>query len=172
MENGIVYNAAVNKYIYPNEKIHKFTLLTIKEQYKTISQKTLYRMIYNKQFCNDNIQNKDNEIWKEIDRTNGVYYISNSGRVKSLKGYNAIILKPFYNKGGYARVDIVQDGKKTTKLIHRLVAAAFLPFPQSIEMQIHHKDFDNTNNAADNLQWLNPAEHRKKHIEKEIKKNG
>ena len=81
MENGIVYNAAVNKYIYPNEKIHKFTLLTIKEQYKTISQKTLYRMIYNKQFCNDNIQNKDNEIWKEIDRTNGVYYISNSGRV-------------------------------------------------------------------------------------------
>ena len=172
MENGIVYNAAVNKYIYPNEKIHKFTLLTIKEQYKTISQKTLYRMIYNKQFCNDNIQNKDNEIWKEIDRTNGVYYISNSGRVKSLKGYNAIILKPFYNEGGYSRGDIVQDGEKTTKLIHRLVAAAFLPFPQSIEMQIHHKDFDNTNNAADNLQWLNPAEHRKKHIEKEIKKNG
>ena len=103
--------------------------------------------------------------WKEIDDTKGLYYISNKGRVKSLQGYEATILKPFNNQGGYARVDIVESGRRCTKLIHRLVAAAFLPLPEKIDMQLHHKDFDKDNNAADNLEWLNAAAHAEKHKE-------
>ena len=85
--------------------------------------------------------------------------------MKSLQGYEAIILRSFNNNGGYARVDIVENGKCQTKLIHRLVAAAFLPLPEKIDMQLHHKDFNKNNNAADNLEWLTAAEHAKKHCE-------
>ena len=65
---------------------------------------------------------------------------------------------------GYYRVDIFKDEQRTTKLIHRLVAAAFLEPPQNIDMQIHHKDFDSTNNKADNLIWLNPQQHKQIHL--------
>lgn len=96
---------------------------------KKISLKTLYKLVFNKPFSIDNIDNLKEEQWKEIDGTEGLYYISNKGRVKSLQGYETIILKPFANKAGYLRVDIIEGGKRRTKLIHRLVAAAFLPFP-------------------------------------------
>lgn len=81
-------------------------------------------------------------------------------------GYNAIILKTVRNKKGYDRVDIRYTDKRRTKLISRLVAAAFLPVPKSIEMQLHHKDFNKNNNAAENLEWLTPAEHNKIHSER------
>ena len=73
-------------------------------------------------------------------------------------------LKPFKTLKGYYRVDIFKDEQRTTKLIHRLVAAAFLEPPQNIDMQIHHKDFDSTNNKADNLIWLNPQQHKQIHL--------
>jgi len=60
--------------------------------------------------------------------------ISNKGRVKSLKRYKATILKTYRNQGGYLRVDIINGGFRQTKLVHRLVAAAFLPMPLSLEM--------------------------------------
>lgn len=170
-KEGQIYDKSKDKYIKPNKK-HLFTLRTETNERKIISLRTLYKLVYNERYCKDNIQNLDNEVWKEIDNTDKKYYVSNKGRVKSMQGYEAIILKPFKNKTGYERIDIIQqDEVRTTKLIHRLVAAAFLPIPKNIDMQIHHIDFNNCNNAADNLQWLNPAEHRKKHKEKEIKKN-
>ena len=46
-----------------------------------------------------------------------------------------------------------------SKLIHRLVAAAFLPLPDNIDYQLHHKDFNSLNNSADNLEWLSVSEH-------------
>lgn len=80
-----------------------------------------------------------------------------------MQGYNAIILKPYINQCNYNRVDIVQNGKRRSVLVHRLVAQYFLPLPDSIDMQLHHKDFDKNNNSADNLEWLTPAAHLLKH---------
>ena len=88
------------------------------------------------------------------------------GRIKSLRNYDAIILKPYSNQHGYLRVDIIQDGKRQSKLVHKLTAAAWLPMPAQIDYQLHHKDFDKKNNAAANLEYLSAAEHAKKHSER------
>ena len=161
-EDGTIYNSKEDKIIKPDSK-HIFILRTEDNKRKKIALKTIYKLIYHKNYCIDVIQDLEGEEWKEIDNTDKQYYISNRGRIKSLYGYNSIILKPFHNKKGYARVDIVIDGKRSTKLVHRLVAAAFLPLPQKIDMQLHHKDFDKDQNAADNLEWLDPIKHREKH---------
>lgn len=128
LEDGSLYNAAANQLIKISDK-HNYILRTTENTRKKVSLKTLYKLVYNKSFSLDNIQNLNDEQWKEIDYTDGQYFISNKGRVKSLQGYKAIILKAFVNQRGYARVDIVENGKRQTRLIHRLVAAAFLPFP-------------------------------------------
>ena len=167
LKNGSIYNAKYDTTIKPNKE-HTFTLTTIDNKRKKVALKTLYKLVYNKPYCIDNIKNLDNEQWKEIDDTEGLYYVSNKGRIKSLQGYEAIILKGFSNKSNYIRVDIIQGGERQTRLIHRLVAAAFLGVPDKLEMQLHHKDFNKHNNAADNLEWLTAAEHRKKHNERSL----
>lgn len=136
--------------------------------YKKIALKTLYKMVYNENYCRNNIEPLQGEEWRYIDRTDKLYMISSLGRCMSLQGYEAIILKPNII-GGYERVDIVQDGSRSSKLISRLVAAAFLMPPDSLDMQLHHKNGVKTCNAADNLVWLTPAAHRK--IHKEMRKN-
>ena len=161
-EDGSLYNAAADQTVKQSSK-HNYIIRTENNERKKVSLKTLYKLVYNKPYSKDCIENLENEQWKEIDDTEGLYFISNKGRVKSLQGYETIILKAFNNQGGYARVDIIEGGKRQTKLIHRLVAAAFLPLPQKLEMQLHHKDFDKDNNAADNLEWLTPAAHSEKH---------
>lgn len=162
LEDGRLYNSAADQMVKPSSK-HTYMIRTANNDRKKVSLKTLYKLVYNRPYSKDSIENLDNEEWKEIDDTNGLYYISSKGRVKSLQGYETIILKAFNNQSGYARVDIIEGGKRQTKLIHRLVAAAFLPLPQKLEMQLHHKDFDKDNNAADNLEWLTAAAHTEKH---------
>ena len=162
LKDGSIYNAKDNNTVRPDTK-HLYRLKTIDNKTKKVSLKKLYKLVYNDVYCIDRIDNLDDETWKEIDDTDGLYYISNKGRIKSFQGYEAIILKTFNNASGYARVDIIEEGKRQTKLVHRLVAAAFLPFPKRLDMQLHHKDFNKSNNAADNLEWLTAAEHLKKH---------
>lgn len=164
-DDCIVYNAETGQYIKPDNK-HQYKLKTTDNEYKKVSQRTLYKEVYNKHYCKDNTINIDNEEWKEIVGTEGKYYISNQGRIKSYQGYEAIILRPYSNKSGYLRVDIKEDGKRQSKLVHRLVAAAWLPMPERLDLQLHHKDFNKNNNAADNLEFLAAAEHMKKHREK------
>ena len=170
LEDGTIYNSADDTIINPDKR-HFFNLHTDNKYKKRVAQRTLYKLVYNKIFCIDDIQNIDNEQWKEIKDTNRYYYISDKGRIKSLQGYRAIILKPFVNKGQYDRVDIVFNGKRRSMLVHRLVAQYFLPMPNSIDMQLHHKDFNKHNNAANNLEWLTPAAHSKIHCERMKEEN-
>lgn len=170
-EDGQVYNAAASSYIKP-DTFHKFKLKRTDNTYKTIALKTLYKNVYNKTYCIDNTENMLNEEWKEIENTDSQYFVSSLGRVKSYKGYQAIILKPYSNQNGYLRVDIIEQGQRQAKLVHRIVAAAFLPMPEKIDYQLHHIDGRKDSNAAANLVWLSPAEHRKKHKElAEIRRN-
>ena len=165
-DDGSVYNAAEKIDVQISDN-HIYTLRTNNSKRKKISLKTLYKLVFNKVYSKDSIKDLDGEIWKDIDDTEGFYKISNKGRCKSLHGYNTILLKPFCNKSGYARIDINVHGKRQTKLLHRLVAAAFLPLPDKAFMELHHKDFNKNRNDAENIQWLTHDEHIRKHKERE-----
>lgn len=164
-EDGRIYNAATKQYKAANSE-HRFLLNREDGSRRKIALKPLYKMVYGKPYCKDSIESLDNEEWKEIDNTEGIYYISSLGRVKSYSGYEAIILKPTVTPKGYHRLDIIQEGQRATKFVHRLVAAAYLQPPKNIDMQLHHKDFNKSNNAVNNIEWLTVAEHNKKHLER------
>lgn len=89
------------------------------------------------------------EIWKDIEGYEGLYQVSNEGRVKSLR--NNKILKPS-NLEKYPIVIFSVDGKRFGKKVHRLVAEAFIPNPQNLP-QVNHKDENKTNNNVQNLEW-------------------
>ena len=169
-KDGKVYDKQKDKTVSPNKK-RQFTLITTDNIRKTISLKSLYRLVYGKEYCKDDIKDLDGELWRVIDQTDNIYWTSNKGRIKSLRGYNAIILKPYKTHNGYHRVDIIESGQRRSYLCHRLIAACWLPLPEKINYQLHHKDFNKNNNAPDNLEWLSPSEHQKKHNERSEKKS-
>lgn len=96
------------------------------------------------------------ETWKPITCTDNVKYeVSSEGKVRNLK--TGRILKPFYNPKGYAKVDLTSASndktKKTYKLVHRLVAQAFIPNNDQSKTIINHKDENPRNNSVANLEW-------------------
>ena len=96
-----------------------------------------------------------NEIWKDIEGYEGLYQISNYGRVKSLRfnhtDNNPRILKNVIVKG-YCCVNLYKDKKMKMLKVHRLVAQAFIPNPNNLPV-INHIDEDKTNNFVGNLEW-------------------
>ena len=97
------------------------------------------------------------ETWKKIAGYEGMYEVSDLGRVKSLKHGKEKILKPQKINNGYLLVDLYKDGHKKQKYIHRIVAEAFIQNPQCLET-VNHRDEVKTNNAASNLEWMSPAD--------------
>lgn len=95
------------------------------------------------------------EIFKEIEGYEGLYQVSNYGRVKSLN-YNRTgkekILKSYSNTDGYLSVDLRKEGKRKSCKVHRLVAQAFIENPNNYE-EVNHIDEDKTNNYITNLEW-------------------
>ena len=82
-----------------------------------------------------------NEVWRDIDGYDGMYQVSDLGRVRSLKYGEVRVLKPQKdNKGGYLRVNLHRDGKLKHFLVHRLVAQAFIPNDDETKTQINHRN--------------------------------
>ena len=88
------------------------------------------------------------EIWKDVLDYEGLYQVSNFGRVKS----NWKILSPADNGNGYKHIVLTKNGIQTDKLVHRLVAEAFLPNPDNLPC-VNHKDENKSNNFIENLEW-------------------
>ena len=85
------------------------------------------------------------ELWKDIKDYEGVYQVSNLGRVRSLKFGKERILRTFKDGCGYLMVHLCKDGKPKMFLVHRLVASSFLENPENLPC-VNHKDEDKTNN--------------------------
>ena len=97
------------------------------------------------------------EVWKDILGYEGVYQVSNLGRVRSLsrkgtKSKDTYILKIQKYKTGYLYVNLCKSNKRRKWKIHRLVAIAFIPNPSNL-LYINHKDENPTNNCVENLEW-------------------
>lgn len=106
------------------------------------------------------------EVWKDIKGYEGRYQVSNTGRIKGLpidekfcKKREEVILKTFMCGSGYQEVILSIHGKRTPKLIHRLVAEAFISNPEG-KKEVNHKDGDKCNNNVNNLEWVTPSENQ------------
>lgn len=98
------------------------------------------------------------EIWKPITGYEGLYEVSNMGRVRSFvrKNFQGKILSPCL-KCGYPSVILCKKGEgQKWALVHRLVAEAFIPNEDNLPI-VNHKDETRDNNCVDNLEWCTTA---------------
>lgn len=118
------------------------------------------------------------EIWKDIEGFEGLYQVSNLGRVKSLErttqlpinkycaGFRCqkeLILKQFSRSNGYKSVNLNKNGNNFFT-VHRLVAQAFCPNPNGYDT-VNHIDENKKNNRADNLEWCSARDNVLKWID-------
>lgn len=108
------------------------------------------------------------EEWRDIIGYEGLYQVSNFGRIKSLrrKVFPKTGAKPYWIKerikvdhistGGYRMISLNKQGKSHEYHVHRLVAQAFIPNPNNYPT-INHKDENVINNHVDNLEWCTQA---------------
>lgn len=106
--------------------------------------------------------NYKNEVWADIKGWEGIYQVSNYGRLKSFKqSQKGKILKTTNKPNNYISVVLsIQRNNKTIKQsckLHRLVATAFLPNPNNLK-EVNHIDFNKHNNEIDNLEWVTKKE--------------
>ena len=110
------------------------------------------------------------EIWKDVVGYEGIYEVSNKGRVrthkdkvswskrfKKWKHWKQRYLKDKTPNGRDARVALWKDGKQKYFLVHRLVAFAFIPRIEGKDC-INHIDGNPKNNNVSNLEWCNYKE--------------
>jgi len=105
----------------------------------------------------------DKERWLPILGFEGIYDVSDRGRVRRIKAYKSTfvgrILKPNIHSTGYARVWLNKDDSAPDHLCHRLVARAFLG-ECPIGKQVNHIDGNKINNRVENLEYLIPSENQ------------
>lgn len=106
------------------------------------------------------------EIWKDIPGYEGLYQVSDLGKVRSLDRviiykngqrhfYRGMILSPGKNISGYLNIRLGSNGRETG--VHRLVAEAFIPNPDK-KQDVNHINGDKADNRAKNLEWCTRAE--------------
>ena len=92
------------------------------------------------------------EIWRPINGYQGLYQVSDQGKVRSLKFGKERIMKNIRNKDGYLRIGLRKNGEHKLYLVHRLVAQTFIQNPQNLP-EVNHKDENKDNNSVQNLEW-------------------
>lgn len=103
------------------------------------------------------------EEWRDIVGYEGLYQVSNKGRIKSLKRtapcrggvrtVNERIMKMQRNHDGYINVSLrIGDGSYKTLKVHRIVAQAFIDNPLNLP-DVNHIDDNPSNNCVENLEW-------------------
>lgn len=107
----------------------------------------------------------DEEEWRPVKGFEGIYSVSNLGRVRNearfVRRNNTQIKIPqrFLTPQGsrYLSVSLWVENKSYNKMVHRLVAEAFVPNPANLP-EVNHKDLNTLNCRADNLEWVTPSE--------------
>ena len=105
-----------------------------------------------------------NEEFRDIEGYEGLYQVSNYGRVKS----KYKVLKQIKNKQGYFMTELCKKYKHKFVLTHRLVAQTFIPNPNNKKIIDHIEEVtkEKCNNRVDNLQWCTQKENMQKCIKR------
>ncbi len=98
----------------------------------------------------------DQEYWKDIIEYEGLYSVSNLGRIWNHK-FQKYMKARLCKRNGYMKIGLTKNSKQTTFLVHRLVAIAHIPNPEN-KREVNHKDMIKTNNKLSNLEWTTPLE--------------
>lgn len=94
------------------------------------------------------------------------YYITSCGKVWSYKSNR--FLSTSYNKKGYKRVQLWENGKNKIYLIHRLVAETYIPNPNNLDT-VDHIDGNKEHNYISNLQWLDNKDNVRKSLSRKVR---
>ena len=101
----------------------------------------------------------EGEVWKDITGYEGLYKVSDRDNVFSIKRkdsmgrkWGGLTLEPRPHRNGYLMVQLYKNGVRKNKLIHRLVAEAFIPNPNNLP-EVNHIDEVKDNNELSNLEW-------------------
>lgn len=126
------------------------------------------------------------EIWKDIKGYEGLYQVSNLGKIKSLgrtierigpngkkfyRNYPSKIIKIALDTKGYYRTNLAKNGINKTVKIHRIVAEAFIPNTYN-KPQINHIDGNKQNNNVNNLEWCTNKENQDHSWRNGLRKKG
>ena len=106
------------------------------------------------------MNNYTNEIWKDIKGYEGLYQVSNLGKVKRLVGKGCKkerIIKPNIVRG-YCQVRLSKDGTVKPLYLHRIILETFNPIEGMDKLDCNHRDENKENNCLNNLEWLSRKE--------------
>ena len=113
------------------------------------------------------------EEWKMIPGYEGLYMVSNLGRIYSIvkKRLRKLDIHP----KGYYTITLIKNKKKLHKGVHFFVALAFIPIPDTLknispeELEVHHINGDKVLNIPSNLMWVTRKQHADLHPERYVK---
>ncbi len=114
------------------------------------------------------------EVWRDIKGYEGLYQVSNLGKIRSLRCWTGRIylvrnkiLNPSKNQKGYLQVQLCKNGKRKQCLVHRVVAEIFIPHYDEKQDIVNHIDGNKLNNIVENLEWCT----QKQNVQHAIKNN-
>lgn len=100
-----------------------------------------------------------NEFWKDVVGFEGLYQVSNLGRLKSFKSNKSgRVLRNVNKTGGYININLIRKGKFRSVKLHILVAETFLGKKPFKGAEVNHRDLNKQNNCASNLEWVTRSE--------------